>query len=362
MIVIADWKKLIYKYKYYILMATVTAFLLLFVSHDYFLYDRPVGRIMELQETYEGNHTWTQQLSVLIKSSNEKGKVITIESRYGYGEVATEKYRIGDEVFLSSAKAEGIGHPSIVGIKRDGYVAALGALTVFLLLAIYRRRGLLSLLSLIINITVFCTGIKAYQNGSDLLTICLILALLFSVITMLLINGCNKQSFAAIVSTLLTLLAAMGILYAAVRFGGEVDYANLDYIAGDFELEKMFFASNLIAGLGAIMDIAISITATVNELVLKKPDITYGQLLKSGRNVGYDIMGTMINVLLFTYCCGLIPQFLIKMKNEVSVFTIVSLHIPFEICRFLMGGISILLAIPVSLVIACAFYGNRRAV
>ena len=60
----------------------------------------------------------------------------------------------------------------------------------------------------------------------------------------------------------------------------------------------------------------------------------------------------MINVLLFTYICGLIPLMIMKMKNEVSLLTIVRLQIPFEISRFLIGGIGIVLAIPVSIALS----------
>lgn len=39
-------------------------------------------------------------------------------------------------------------------------------------------------------------------------------------------------------------------------------------------------------------------------------------------------MGTMINVLLFVFGCGLIPMCLIRMNNDVSLITIIKLHIP----------------------------------
>lgn len=48
------------------------------------------------------------------------------------------------------------------------------------------------------------------------------------------------------------------------------------------------------------------------------------------------------------------PSFILKMKNEYSLITLVKLHIPFEISRFLTGSIGILLAIPVSIVISIA--------
>ena len=112
----------------------------------------------------------------------------------------------------------------------------------------------------------------------------------------------------------------------------------------------------LFAGLGAIMDVAVTLSAAMGELIRKKPDISIKKLYLSGREVGYDIMGTMISVLLFTFAAGLIPSFLIRMNNEVAFFTNVRLYIPFEISRFLIESIGIVAAIPISIVVASALF------
>ena len=83
----------------------------------------------------------------------------------------------------------------------------------------------------------------------------------------------------------------------------------------------------------------------------KKTGVTFFELFKSGREIGYDIMGTMINVLLFVFGCGLIPMCLIRMNNSVRFVTIIKLHIPCELCRFFVESIGLVLAIPVSIII-----------
>ena len=99
------------------------------------------------------------------------------------------------------------------------------------------------------------------------------------------------------------------------------------------------------------MDVAVAIAAALGEIVKQKPDVTFLELFKSGRKIGYDIMGTMINVLLFVFGCGLIPMCLIRMNNSVRFVTIIILHIPCELCRFFVESIGIVLAIPVSIII-----------
>ena len=115
--------------------------------------------------------------------------------------------------------------------------------------------------------------------------------------------------------------------------------------------DEMFHAEILLSGLGAIMDVSVAISAALSEIVRKKPDVTFFELFKSGREIGYDIMGTMINVLLFVFGCGLIPMCLIRMNNSVRFVTIIKLHIPCELCRFFVESIGIVLAIPVSIIV-----------
>ena len=123
--------------------------------------------------------------------------------------------------------------------------------------------------------------------------------------------------------------------------------------------EDIFAAEVMLAGLGAIMDVAVTISAALSELLEKKPDLTFRSLFRSGREIGYDIMGTMISVLLFTFGSSLIPSFLIRMNNEVSFLTIVRLHIPLEIVEFLIESIGIVAAIPISILISSCLLRRR---
>ena len=96
---------------------------------------------------------------------------------------------------------------------------------------------------------------------------------------------------------------------------------------------------------------AVAISAALSEIIEKKSNVTFGQLFQSGREIGYDIMGTMLNVLMCVFVCELIPMCLIQMNNDVRFITIIKLNIPCEICRFLIECIGIVWAIPVSIVI-----------
>ena len=143
----------------------------------------------------------------------------------------------------------------------------------------------------------------------------------------------------------------MALFEFSIQFFGDLDYSNLEYLGSMSNSADIFWTDIMLTGLGAIMDVAVTISAATGEIVRKNPDVSLRKLIHSGREIGYDIMGTMINVLLFVFGCGLIPTCLIRMNNEVRFVTIVKLHIPCELCRFFVESIGIVLAIPVSIFI-----------
>lgn len=143
----------------------------------------------------------------------------------------------------------------------------------------------------------------------------------------------------------------MGIFDLVMQHMEELDYSTMEYLGSIDNPDEIFHAEILLSGLGAIMDVAVAISVALSEIVEQKPEVKFVELFRSGREIGYDIMGTMINVLLFVFGCGLIPTCLIRMNNEVRFVTIVKLHIPCELCRFFVESIGIVLAIPVSIFI-----------
>ena len=53
-----------------------------------------------------------------------------------------------------------------------------------------------------------------------------------------------------------------------------------------------------------MMDLSVDITSAIQEVVEKKPDISWKEAAKSGMNVGRAAMGTMTTALLLAYSGG----------------------------------------------------------
>ena len=182
-------------------------------------------------------------------------------------------------------------------------------------------------MTVIFNVAVFAIGFWKAGDTSNVLEMCSRLVILFAVITLVGLNGIHKKTWAALFTTLIVLVMIMGIFDVVIHQAEDLDYSTMEYLGSIENPDEIFHAEILISGLGAIMDVAVAIAASLSEIVEKKPEVTFLELFKSGREIGYDIMGTMINVLLFVFGCGLIPMCLIRMNNDVSLITIIKLEL-----------------------------------
>lgn len=342
---------------------------LVFTANDAWLYRTPIVRITEVQTKKDGvsesarggkEQHYRQKLKGILLNGEKKGKSVILKNQYTYSNVLTQKFQKGDQILIGLNASSMSGTVKV--LKRDVYLVGLaGGLLLFLVL-VSGKSGILTTATLLGNALIFGVGFSQYLKGRDILLICNLMSVLFAAITLLILNGCHKRTWAALLSVLCVLGCIMGLFDLVSAHTEGFDYSAMEYLGSLDDPDHLFRAEIMLAGLGAIMDVAVTISSALGEIVQKKPEVSFGQLFRSGREIGYDIMGTMMNVLLFVFGCGLIPTFLIRMNNEVGFLTIVKLHIPYEICRFLIESIGIVLTIPVSILVASIFMkaGGRR--
>lgn len=343
--------------------------LLLFVAFDTWLYKTPIVKITEVKteekETEEGTRGgeevhYRQFLKGVVLNGEHKKEIIQLKNEYAESEVTSQKYQKHDRIFVEIREKANTLSGNIKGLKRDTGIAALLGLMVLLLFAVTKRQGIRTIFTVGVNIAIYMVGFAFFLNGEDVLKICNVMVFVFTIGTLIILNGMNRRTLASILSTLCVLAVIMGLFHLVMNTAGETDYAAMEYLGSLDNPSELFEAEVMLAGLGAIMDVTVTISATLGELIRKRPSIRWKELFRSGREVGYDIMGTMISVLLFTFGCGLIPTFLIRMNSDISFLTIAKLNIPFEICRFLIESIGIVIAIPISIFVAASLLKIKR--
>ncbi|MBQ8086774.1 MAG: YibE/F family protein [Lachnospiraceae bacterium] len=348
-----------------IIIAIIAAAGIVFVYNDAFLYDTTIAKVTDVTNEFsheeegpngEGESYYDQMLEVRILNGRHKGDRINLRNTYTSSGVNDERYYKGSRMFVT-LNAAGDGG-SILGKKRDVYVALFFAAFVLMLVTVSGKHGGIVLVSFIINLILLMSALKVYDTYGNLLKVTMTVMLFFGVLTLIFAGGFHKKTWVAVLSTFVTVFLCFGIYMVTMKTSERIPYEMMDYIVNPKDLSDLFLAGTLMGSLGAVMDVCISISAGISEVVVKTPNISLKAILSSIREMGYDIMGTMINVLFFTYLSGTIPILVLKIKNGYTLYHLIRFQLVFETICFLIGAIGIVLAIPVSGLLSAVFFGK----
>ncbi len=354
------------KYYIYIILLVFSIFSIVFVYNDYFLYKTPILKIDEIiEEKYESSiHNedyYKQKITGTIQNGKFKGKKVTVNNLRSSSGVYDIQVHKNTELMLQiSSDMENI---SIVNVKRDKYLVILLVLFVDSIIIVAGKKGLKTIISLLINIFVSALTIlvfNKYYNKFNMLLIYLFVSIIFIVLSLIITNKKSKKRLAAIISSIVSLFISFGFCYLIIKIYGKDLYIwSMEYIEVVSDYENYFFVSILLSGLGAIMDIAITISSSLNELIIKNKNIKKTKLLKSGKEIGKDIVGTMSNVMLYTCFTPIIPMLFLAVKNNMTIGNAISYYGELELVTVLCSCISIVLAIPLSLLVSSFILTKR---
>lgn len=345
----------------YLSMIIISLITICFFYNNYFLYHTEIAKIDSIDEVFEGEEkgpagdiekNYTQNIVATIKKGEFKGKKVILKNRYSSSLVYTDRYKINDDVFISKkVNKKGDITGNITGLKRDKYIVIAIVIFILLLILVGKKTGALVIGGLIINIGIFYIMIKLYSEGINILFLSVFATFIFSTAFLIISSGINRKTFSAIIITLTSVAIVTVLSIIILQYTGGLDYEFMEYLPKPYnslDADYIFISEIMIGGLGAVMDIAITMVTTVNELIDKNPYISKMDLKKSCTEVGNDVMGTMINVLFFTNLAGCIPLFALSIKNGIKLTTLLTTYIPFEIARFLTGSIGIVITIPIA--------------
>ncbi len=343
----------------------------IFVNHNHSFYHKPIVEVIEttLVDTTPINDIdslFTQQLIAKLKNGPEKGQLIHIMNEYSSSGAYDQAYQPGNELFVSidpGKEENGALSGTILDVKRDKYMLMVAWVFIFTLLIVGKKRGLFSIISLAVNAALLSYALDVYVNhfGVSLLVICSISAILFTVISLVLINGLNEKTYAAIVATLLGTFISLFIAYIAIWATSEngLRYEEMQFLTRPYQ--EVFMAGLFLGSLGGVMDIAITMSSSIFGLYEKDHQISLKALQQSGLEIGKDIMGTMTNILFFVYISGSIPMIILYLNNGVPLSYTLPMNLSLELARALAGGIGIVLAIPISLYASIFFVTRKKA-
>ena len=122
----------------------------------------------------------------------------------------------------------------------------------------------------------------------------------------------------------------------------------------------ILFSGILIASLGAVMDVAMSISSAISEIYFHSPDLSMKELVKSGIHVGREMMGTDANTLILAFAGGSSTLMIIYYAYNMPQRQLMnSYFMGTEILQGLSGTFGIILAVPVVSVITAWLYKRK---
>lgn len=308
-----------------------------------------------------------QQVVLKLMEGPHKGEEFQVENNVSrlYNTVVKE----GSKVLVGIHETNGIiDNVYIYCIQRSIGLFVLIALFFVIVLLIGGVKGAKSLIALIFTLVcIVYLMIPLMLRGVSPIISGLIIAILSSTVTLILVSGINKKTEVAILGTLTGIIMAGLLAYifgAATNLSGINinDAESIMYLAetSKLKVKGIMFAGILIASLGAVMDVAISIASSMFEIKSINNKFNKIQLFKSGMNVGKDSIGTMTNTLILAFTGGSLSTLILLYSAKMSFSRIINLDfLGIEIIQGLACTIGVILTVPATILFSIYLYKGK---
>ena len=324
-----------------------------------------IGQIIKIisdeEETLPGgNKQRSQELLVKIVSGKDKGKKRPVENIIPDNPAFSIFGELGRKYLITKVENLRTGNEDyfIVDYCREPLMWLLFALFLIILIIIGGLKGVRSIISLLATILfIALLLIPSIEKGINPLLGAIVISFIATAVTMLLVAGPNAKSLAS------TLGTVIGVCFSGFIATSVIKIAPLSGLASseamilwgnqyyDLNFKGLLAAGMIVSCLGAVMDVAISISSSIYEIKGANPNYTQSILFKSGMNVGKDIMGTMVNTLVLAYTgMGLPLLLLISHEKNPSKFLNLKLVVS-EITAATAGSIGLIIAVPATAII-----------
>lgn len=326
-----------------------------------------VTEIIEDNLQDSGIRTGYQTVMLKILTGSHKGEELEAasSSSYLYGAVC----ETGMKVVAVISESENDMAVSVYSYYRSPVL--VGFVLVFLLTiwVIGGKQGLYSILGLAFTfLCIIYLFLPMIYKGVSPCAAAVIIVVLTTIVTMYMIGGASKKTVSAITGTVAGVLVS-GISAFIVGKLGHVtgynvsDVEQLIYVGDQtgIQVGELLFAGILIASLGAVMDVAMSVSSTIAEIHAKNPGLSGKELFLSGIHVGRDMMGTMSNTLILAFTGGSVNTLVYMYSYNYERRQIMNMNdMAIEIMQGISSSMGVVLTVPfVAFFAAWLLKGNK---
>jgi uncharacterized membrane protein len=301
-----------------------------------------------------------QRLLLHVESGSMAGKEVIVEEGT-LNVVGQERlFRAGDRVYLERAIGPQQERLYITDFVRSGSLLGIAALFVGLVLLVGRGKGLRALLGTLFSLAVILAVIlPQIKAGRDPVSVSVAGSVVLLSISTYLVYGWNPKAHAALAGMALSLALTAVLAWLFVDwshlsgFGTEESAYLLAELGPGVSLRGVVLSGIIIGSLGVLDDVCIGQASAIFELVNANRDLDWKELFRRSLNIGRDHIAAMVNTLFLAYVGAAMPLVMVFSIYQEPLWRRINREpISEEIVRTLAGSIGLVLAVPITSLIA----------
>lgn len=321
-----------------------------------------------LQDNLEENGTRVgeQKVRVRMLTGVRKGEELDITSSSGY--LFGAACKPGMKVIVMQSVAGDSTVSSVYTQDREGVIYIFALIYLLVLCLIGGKQGIKGCLGLVF--TFFCVIFVylplVYLKYSPFWT-AVFVCFITTLVTMYLIGGPTQKNCAATLGTLVGVILAGVSAWCFSKASGISGYNVSDietlmtlWNTNRIQVGGLLFSGLLISCLGAVMDVAMSISSAIDEIYRQNLSLSRKELFKAGLRVGRDMMGTDSNTLILAFAGSSVSTLLLDYSYNLPYQQIInSNNIGIAIMQGLAGSFGIVLSVPFTVLICTILFHKK---
>ncbi|ANU50063.1 YibE/F family protein [Enterocloster clostridioformis] len=326
-----------------------------------------VVRILQDNIQEDGMRIGQQTVVVRMTSGEKKGEELTTTSSAGYlfGAACTVGMRV---VVMQSIAGDSV-ITSVYSMDRKEVIIGFAVLYLGTLCVIGGKKGIRGALGLVFTFAaiIYVYLPLVYQGHSPFMSAVFICAVTAAV-TLYLIGGAGKKTVCATAGTLAGVVIAGVAAAIFSRLSGITGWNVSDieslltlWQTNNIQVGGLLFSGLLISSLGAVMDVAMSISSSMQELCSQNQEISRLELMRAGMRVGRDMMGTDSNTLILAFAGTSLSMLVLDYAYELPYLQIInSNNIGIAVMQGLSGSFGVVLSVPATVLMAAYIYKGEN--
>lgn len=321
-----------------------------------------------IDEDVENVKKGSAELEVEILTGRYKGDICKVTNYFSA--LYSVDVSKGDTVSVRiDTTSEGQYTISIYNYNRIPLTIGLVVVFAVVLILLGGKQGLKAFVGLVYTVlAIVFVLLPLALKGVSPIPLTIVIVFVTSAVCFLLIGGIQKKTVAAALGSLAGVVIAALLGEIAAKIGGVTTFQMneaeaLLLVKSTFKLQirGLFISGILIAAMGAVMDIAMSISSAISEVHEANSKLGFKELFAAGMNIGRDAMGTMANTLVLAYVGGALNMMVLIYSYGVTFTQLVNTDfVAIELIRAIAGSVGIIGTVPCVSAVAAYLFSKTK--